>query len=71
VRLSTSLGSWAANGTKSITLAPIANVVSATLVAGNASGNADIQIDALDGSGNVLGTQSLVFSLSAPSTLAG
>jgi hypothetical protein len=64
VRFSTTLGTWS-NSSKSITLTPTANAVSDTLKAGTNSGNANIQIDALDGSGNALATLNRVFAFSA------
>ncbi|MFA7279740.1 MAG: Ig-like domain-containing protein [Sterolibacterium sp.] len=64
VRFATTLGTWS-NASKSITLTPTANAVADTLKAGANSGNANIQIDALDGSGNVLATLNRVFAFSA------
>ncbi|MBI5923413.1 MAG: Ig-like domain-containing protein [Betaproteobacteria bacterium] len=64
VRFATTLGTWS-NAAKSITLTPAANAVADTLKAGTNSGNANIQIDALDSSGNVLATLNRVFAFSA------
>jgi len=64
LRFATTLGTWS-NGTKSSTVTPAANAATETLTAGINSGNANIQIDALDGSGNVLATLNRVFALSA------
>ncbi len=66
VRFATTLGTWGGLGVKVSTKVPAANAVSETLVAGAASGTANVQIDALDGSGNVLATLNWVFALSAP-----
>jgi len=64
VRFATTLGIWS-NGSKSSAVTPAANAASETLTAGVNSGNANIQIDALDGSGKVLATLNRVFALSA------
>lgn len=64
VRFATTLGSWA-NGSKASTVVPVANAVTETLTAGANSGNANIQIDALDASGNVLATLNRIFALSS------
>ncbi|MFA6312561.1 MAG: hypothetical protein WCV99_08425 [Sterolibacterium sp.] len=64
VRFATTLGKWS-NSSKTSTKIPAANAVTETLTAGISSGNANIQIDALDGSGNVLATLNRVFALSA------
>ncbi|TRZ66564.1 MAG: hypothetical protein D4S02_06675 [Rhodocyclaceae bacterium] len=64
VRFATTLGTWS-NGSKSSTVTPAANAANETLTAGVNSGNANIQIDALDGSGKVIATLNRVFALSA------
>jgi len=64
VRFATTLGTWS-NGTKSTTAVVVANLVGETLTAGTNSGNANVQIDALDGSGKVIATLNRVFALSA------
>jgi len=64
VRFATTLGSWS-NGAKSSTRVPAGNAVAETLTAGANSGSANIQIDALDGSGVLLATLTRVFALSA------
>lgn len=64
VRFATTLGTWS-NASKSRTVVPVANAVVETLTAGTFSGNANIQIDALDGSGKVLATLNRVFAFSA------
>lgn len=64
VRFATTLGAWS-TASKTSTLAPVANAAGETLTAGTNSGNANIQIDALDGSGKVLATLNRVFALSA------
>ncbi|MBI3526242.1 MAG: Ig-like domain-containing protein [Betaproteobacteria bacterium] len=64
VRFATTLGAWT-NGGKISVVAPVASVASEALTASTNSGNANIQIDALDSSGNVLATLNRVFALSA------
>ncbi|MDD5176578.1 MAG: Ig-like domain-containing protein [Sterolibacterium sp.] len=64
IRFATTLGTWL-NSSKVSTKAPTANTVSESLTAGSSSGNANIQIDALDSSGTVLATLSRVFALSS------
>jgi hypothetical protein len=64
VRFATTLGTWS-NSTKSSTLVPVGNSVTETLTAGANAGNANIQIDARDSSGNVLATLNRVFALSS------
>lgn len=64
VRFATTLGTWA-NASKTSTVTPTANAVAETLTAGTSSGNANIQIDALDASGTVLASLSRVFMLSS------
>jgi len=64
VRFATTLGIWS-NGIKSSTTTPVANVATETLKAGINSGNANIQIDALDTAGTVIATLNRVFALSA------
>ena len=64
VRFATTLGTWS-NASKSSAKTPVANAVTETLTAGTNSGNANIQIDALDGSGTVIATLNRVFALSA------
>ncbi|MCX7176536.1 MAG: Ig-like domain-containing protein [Proteobacteria bacterium] len=64
VRFATTLGTWS-NSSKSSTAIPSANAVTEILTAGINSGNANVQIDALDGSGNVLATLNRLFALSA------
>lgn len=70
VRFSTTLGTWS-NGSKIRLVTPSANSATETLSAGNSSGTANVQIDALNGSGSVLATVNHVFTLSAPSAAAG
>lgn len=66
VRFATTLGTWSNPGAgKTSTKTPVAKKVSETLTAGAYSGNANIQIDALDSSGKVLATLNRVFALSA------
>ena len=64
VRFATTLGTWS-NSIKASTVIPVANVATETLQAGINSGNANIQIDALDGSGKIIATLSRIFALSA------
>jgi hypothetical protein len=64
VRFATTLGTWS-NGSKSNTVTPAANAANEILTAGTNSGNANIQIDALDLFGKVLATLNRVFALSA------
>lgn len=64
VRFATTLGTWS-NASKTSTVAPVANAVTETLTAGTFSGNANIQIDALDAAGKVLATLNRIFALSA------
>lgn len=64
VRFATTLGTWS-NASKISTVVSVANAVTETLTAGTNSGNANIQIDALDGSGKVLATLNRIFALSA------
>lgn len=64
VRFASTIGTWS-NGKENSTLAPVANAVSEILTAGSNSGTANIQIDALDSSGNVLTTLNRIFALSA------
>ena len=64
VRFATTLGTWS-NSSKSSVVSPVANTARETLSAGSNSGNANIQIDALDSAGKVLATLNRVFALSA------
>ncbi|MDD4912933.1 MAG: Ig-like domain-containing protein [Sideroxydans sp.] len=71
LRYATSLGSWLANGRKVFTTTgPLATTNTQTFVPGNSAGNATVQIDALDASGNVLTTASLALAISAPTPSA-
>jgi len=64
VRFATTLGTWS-TASKTSAVTPVANAVTETLRAGGNSGTANIQIDALDGSGKVLATLNRIFALSA------
>lgn len=70
VRFATTLGAWS-NASKVKTVSVASNSASETLSGGSSSGNASIQIDALDASGNMLATLYRTFTLSAPSASAG
>ena len=65
IRYATTLGSWLSGGLKTLTVARAAASDTQTLVAGASAGNANVQIDALSGTGTVLATAKMVFALSA------
>jgi hypothetical protein len=66
IRYATTLGSWNASpGPKTLTVARTGASDTETFHAGSNSGNANIQIDALDGTGAVLATAKMIFALSA------
>lgn len=70
IRYATTLGTWLGNGSNVLTVARTAATDSQTFVPGNSAGNANVQIDALDSSGNVLTSASFVFSITSPSVNA-
>ncbi|MBU1215585.1 MAG: Ig-like domain-containing protein [Gammaproteobacteria bacterium] len=70
IRYATTLGTWLANGLKALTVVPAGATDTQTFVPGNSAGNANVQIDALDASGNVLTSASFIFSITSPTVNA-
>jgi len=70
IRYATTLGSWQANGLKTRTVPRTAVSDTQVFNAGNSAGNANIQIDALSGTGAVLATAKMIFALSASAASA-
>lgn len=70
IRYATTLGTWQTGGLKTLTVARTAATNTQTLVAGASAGNANVQIDALSGTGVVLATAKMIFALSASAASA-
>ncbi len=70
IRYATTLGAWQASGTKIHTVARSGPTDTQTFLAGNFSGTATVQIDALSNTGVVLATAKSVFALSASAITA-
>ncbi|MDD2819611.1 MAG: hypothetical protein PHN51_12570 [Candidatus Nanopelagicales bacterium] len=70
IRYASTLGSWLANGNNALTVARAGTTDTQTFVPGNSAGNANVQIDALDASGNVLTSASFIFSITSPTANA-
>lgn len=75
VRISATSGTWtganpATGPLISILQTPTAGAVAATYTAPSNSGSMSVQVDALDASGNILGTLTRTFAISAPSSAA-
>jgi hypothetical protein len=70
IRYATTLGTWLASGLKTWTVARTAASDTQTFVAGASAGNANVQIDALSGTGAVLATAKMIFALSASAASA-
>jgi hypothetical protein len=70
VRYATTLGSWLANGSSALIVSPASLPTTQTqvFVPGSSSGNANVQIDALDASGAVLTSASFVLAITSPAT---
>lgn len=70
IRYATTLGSWQSGGQKTLTV-PIGGASDTQIfVAGNFAGNANLQIDALSGTGAVLATAKMLLALSASAATA-
>lgn len=70
LRYVSTLGSWT-GGTKVLTVTPLFPQDTQTFIPGTLNaGNANVQIDALDVGGNVLGTAAIVLAISAPASSA-
>jgi hypothetical protein len=70
IRYATTLGTWLANGLNALTVVPAGATDTQTFVPGASAGNANVQIDALDASGNVLTSASFIFSITSPTANA-
>lgn len=70
IRYATTLGSWQANGLKTLTVPRTAASDTQIFLAGAFAGNANIQIDALSSTGAVLATAKIIFALSASAASA-